>query len=259
MTMVRENRAYLTTRKVDVPWTNKKLSIKWEHFVSKLEPAQKETWTAVITGPDAKRAAAEMVAALYDESLDAYLPHAWMQRFNVFREDSSTWQTLFANSAQFPSSVVNLWRVDQKPINLTYRSLPASILADLWGYGYFDGGRGGFGGPPGMVAGSRRAALAQDQAAAAPMAAMDAAKGADRANEAEGLQRLRKSDAIDGLAEAKAMRGEKREAGRDLKMTRSAGGPAAPCAWTSARSPRKRTSTRRHFSSRTCWPAKMAR
>ena len=47
VTMVRENRAYLHSRQVDVPWTNKKLTVKWEHFVSKLEPGQKETWTAV--------------------------------------------------------------------------------------------------------------------------------------------------------------------------------------------------------------------
>ena len=66
--------------------------MKWEHFVSKLEPGQKETWTAVITGPDAKKAVAEMVAALYDESLDAYLPHNWPQRFGVFRQDHSNLQ-----------------------------------------------------------------------------------------------------------------------------------------------------------------------
>ena len=88
VTHVRENRAYLTTRHVDVPWTNKNLTVKWERFVSKLEPGQKETYTAVVTGPDAKKAVAEMVAAMYDASLDAYLPHDWMQRFNVFRQDS---------------------------------------------------------------------------------------------------------------------------------------------------------------------------
>ncbi len=51
VTMVRENRGYLESRHVDVPWTNKNLTVKWEHFVSKLEPGQKETWTAVIAGP----------------------------------------------------------------------------------------------------------------------------------------------------------------------------------------------------------------
>ena len=82
VTYVRENRAYLTSRRVEVPWTNKDLKIKWEHFVSKLTPGGKETWTAVITGPDAKTGTAEavaveMVAGMYDASLDAFAPHTW--------------------------------------------------------------------------------------------------------------------------------------------------------------------------------------
>ncbi len=42
VTYVRENRAYLENRVVDVPWSNKKLTVKWEHFTSKLEPGKKE-------------------------------------------------------------------------------------------------------------------------------------------------------------------------------------------------------------------------
>ncbi len=48
VTYVRENRAYLQTSKVSVPWKNKDLDLKWEHFVSKLQPGQKETWTIVV-------------------------------------------------------------------------------------------------------------------------------------------------------------------------------------------------------------------
>ena len=82
VTYVRENRAYLTDRQVEVPWTNKDLEVKWERFTSKIEPAVRETWTAVIKGPDAKKAVAEMVATLYDESLDAYQPHDWQKTFS---------------------------------------------------------------------------------------------------------------------------------------------------------------------------------
>ena len=77
VTFVRNNRTYLVTRRVDVPWSNKNLTIKWEHFVSKLTPGGRETWTAVITGPDAETAVAEMVAGMYDASLDAFAPHTW--------------------------------------------------------------------------------------------------------------------------------------------------------------------------------------
>src|SRR5437667_10481662 len=68
VTQVRENRAYLESRHIDVPWNNKDFEIKWEHFTSKLEPNQKETWKAVIAKRNLKsetrnfeKAVAEMV------------------------------------------------------------------------------------------------------------------------------------------------------------------------------------------------------
>ncbi|MGO9111356.1 MAG: alpha-2-macroglobulin family protein [Thermoguttaceae bacterium] len=137
VTMVRENRAYLEFRHVDVPWTNKDLTVKWEHFVSKLEPGQKETWTAVISGHDAKKAVAEMVATLYDQSLDAYLPHNWQSGFGVFRQDWSRMNQQFENMAKYLSQIPGGWPLDQRVAQITYRRLPSSITVDLWGYGYF--------------------------------------------------------------------------------------------------------------------------
>ena len=77
----REPRVPRDPRHVDVPWTNKHLTVQWEHFVSKLEPARRRRGRPIITGPDAKRAAAEMVATLYDASLDAFRWHDWPTAF----------------------------------------------------------------------------------------------------------------------------------------------------------------------------------
>src|SRR5262249_26064926 len=66
VTMVHENRAYLESRQVEVPWSNKELKVRWERFVSKLEPGQKETFTAVVTGPSPQKAGAQRGATLYD-------------------------------------------------------------------------------------------------------------------------------------------------------------------------------------------------
>ena len=157
--------------RVEVPWTNKKLSVAWEHFVSKLQPGQRETWTAVITGPDAKHAAAEMVAALYDRSLDAYLPHAWPPGFGVFREDHSNLQVQFENMSKSLMHLQGSWPLARKDVQMTYRSFPADITVNLWGYMYF-GGKGGMrgavmGAAPGapMRMATRRAlANGEDQA-----------------------------------------------------------------------------------------------
>jgi hypothetical protein len=173
VSMVRENRAYLTSRRVEVPWSNKKLSLRWEHFVSKLEPAQKETWTAVISGPDAKRAVAEMVAALYDKSLDAYLPHNWLHGIDVFYQDYSRVNTQFENTAKQFQHMLGRWPSPYKSVQITYRALPGEITAHLWGYMYRDGQ--GFGRGPGMPPMMSTLAAAQQNAAGVPMAE---AKGA---------------------------------------------------------------------------------
>ena len=81
---VRENRLYANTRRIDVPWSNKKLSLKWEHFTSKLEPGKKETWRAVISDLRGEKAVAEVVAALYDRSLDAFVRHTWWTSFERY-------------------------------------------------------------------------------------------------------------------------------------------------------------------------------
>lgn len=164
VTYVRENRAYLEQKYVDVPWTNKELTLKWERFASKLEPGKEETWTAVITGPDARGAVAEMVAALYDESLDAYKPQDWMKRFTLFRQDHTNKQSQFENVAKFLGQVAGGWRQDFKQVDPTvYRSFPADLTANLWGF-MFAGGPGGFGG----VRGAAMPAAAMPPGAPAP-------------------------------------------------------------------------------------------
>ncbi len=139
VTYVRENRAYLTDRQVEVPWTNKDLEVKWERFTSKLEPAARETWTAVITGPDAKKAVAEMVATLYDESLDAYQSHDWQKTFsNLFRKEYSYFNSHFQNSSLNLRTLQGGWKRKHESINWSHRSWHHEMLAPLWGYRGFD-------------------------------------------------------------------------------------------------------------------------
>ncbi len=155
VTMVRENRAYTTSQKVTVPWTNKKLNVAWEHFVSKLEPAQKETWTLIV-GPSLRkggidsrsesptmRAVAEMVAALYDASLDAYQPHNWPPGFGVFREDYSQISVRFENMLKGLQHMRGGWPQDYQDASMSYRSFPADIIANFWGFEFFGRNRRG--------------------------------------------------------------------------------------------------------------------
>ena len=68
-TFVRENRLYADGTTVNVPWDSKQLDIKAEHLASKLTPGRDETWKFKVSGP------AEVLALMYDRSLDAYKWH----------------------------------------------------------------------------------------------------------------------------------------------------------------------------------------
>ncbi len=161
VTQVRENRAYLESRKIEVPWTNQELEVKWEHFVSKLQPGQPETWTAIITGPKAGRVSAEFVAGLYDASLDAFAPHSWPSRFDVFRQENSWSPAGFANLHRGFGHLLGRWEPRAGNAGLTPWTFPSDITTSGRWYGSY--GRGIF---------SRGAMVRQMNApAAAPMEA----------------------------------------------------------------------------------------
>ena len=151
VTYVRENRAYLSQMHVDVPWSNKHLDVKWERFVSKLQPGVKETWTAIVTGPDAEKATAEMVAGLYDASLDAFLPHQWLQRLEVFRTEQVRLNLRFENDLKTLQYYHFGWQVPYVDEQLSYRHLPPDIAYSMQMY---------FGGGGGRGAGGRMAPMA---------------------------------------------------------------------------------------------------
>ncbi|RXK56854.1 hypothetical protein ESB00_13595 [Oleiharenicola lentus] len=133
VTYVRENRVYPNEQIVDVPWSNKELSLKWESFRSKLLPGQPETWTAVITGPEAERATAEMVASLYDASLDQFSSHGWRDGFGVFRREEAFGTAFLHNSLIGFNPVGGHWRLAMRPVEWRYRS----FSDDLRGWNYY--------------------------------------------------------------------------------------------------------------------------
>ena len=60
-----------------IPWSNKDLNISYETFRDKLLPGSQEKWKVKITGNKGEKVAAEMLAGMYDASLDQFKPHSW--------------------------------------------------------------------------------------------------------------------------------------------------------------------------------------
>jgi len=74
---VKDNRFYQFGEVVNVPWTNKELSIEFATFRDKTLPGSEEQWKVKITGDKNEKVAAEMLASMYDASLDQFKPHSW--------------------------------------------------------------------------------------------------------------------------------------------------------------------------------------
>ncbi len=73
----RFGRQYTERVQFSVPWSNKDLKLEWMSFRDKLKPGAEEEWRLKITGPKKEAIAAEMVATLYDASLDEIYDHDW--------------------------------------------------------------------------------------------------------------------------------------------------------------------------------------
>lgn len=74
---IRYNRSFQHSEWVTVPYTNKKLDIKFETFRNKLYPGQNEEWKIRITDAAKKGVKAEYLTAMYDASLDVFAPNSW--------------------------------------------------------------------------------------------------------------------------------------------------------------------------------------
>ena len=62
---------------INVPYPKTDLEIETSTFRDKLQPGQDETWQFKIKGPKGDKVAAEVLASMYDASLDEFKAHSW--------------------------------------------------------------------------------------------------------------------------------------------------------------------------------------
>ncbi|MFA5974315.1 MAG: alpha-2-macroglobulin family protein [Lentimicrobiaceae bacterium] len=82
LAFVKNNRTFLISKIINVPYSDKKLDISFATFRNKLQPGQEEEWQITLRDSKGEKAVAEMLAGMYDASLDAFAPHSWS--FNIF-------------------------------------------------------------------------------------------------------------------------------------------------------------------------------
>lgn len=97
---VRNGVAYTHTHSIKRPMPDKRIILKWETFRDRLTPGQQEEWTLRATYPDGSPADAQLLATIYDKSLDQIEDHYWWfnNLIGVYMP-STSWSHLYFGSA----------------------------------------------------------------------------------------------------------------------------------------------------------------
>jgi uncharacterized protein YfaS (alpha-2-macroglobulin family) len=93
ISLVKDGRYHEQNYYITVPWTNKELKMELLTFRTSSLPGSKETWQLKISGPDGSPADAELLATLYDASLDVFTSHWWSFTNYPFHYSSLTWRS----------------------------------------------------------------------------------------------------------------------------------------------------------------------
>ncbi len=143
--MVLEEEWYPWQTRIDIPWDNKKLVIKPEHLRTNLLPGKKEIWKLRVQSPQ-NSLPVEMVAGMYDSSLDLLAPHSWPTLDHVFSSDHTVinyfqpiWRYDQYSYRQKNSEFRNLlenWNRFLNPQVETYPQYPPEVHQS---YGFFMG------------------------------------------------------------------------------------------------------------------------
>ena len=79
--LVIDNRVYREELSLNVPWTNKQLKVKYESFRDKLKPGEETQYSISFEWPGTVKKDLEVLASMYDASLDEMIDHSWSKSF----------------------------------------------------------------------------------------------------------------------------------------------------------------------------------
>jgi uncharacterized protein YfaS (alpha-2-macroglobulin family) len=133
-TFVKHGRNFTYSSPVTVPHTNKMLDLEFETFRNKLLPGQKEEWKIKIKGKKGEKVAAEMVATLYDASLDAFRPNYWGLDVLYYDYSRRYWQSNTSFSTANSELVAYHW-------NKNLINLKTKVYDRLNWFGFYYGNR----------------------------------------------------------------------------------------------------------------------
>ncbi len=138
---VKDGVSYQHTQTIRRPLPNKSLTLKWETFRDRLKPGQQEEWRLSIKDKDGNPVDAQLMAVLYDKSLDQLAHHYWgLSPQMSIPHASTSWTTMrFGSTSTYGTQYVN----SEKVPGFSYSQFDHSIYPGVYviGYGRAMGGR----------------------------------------------------------------------------------------------------------------------
>ena len=129
---------YRMSQSLKLTMPSKELRWQWTSFRDRLHPGDHETWTLRLTDPDGKPVSANLMATIYDASLDQLTPHSWnliVNRYHRVRQIPWRSQDFFASGNAFQYLYFTM--KDYKAEGLAFDSFDASWINGLtFSYGY---------------------------------------------------------------------------------------------------------------------------
>lgn len=120
------------TELISVPYPKTDLEIETTTFRDKLQPGTDETWSFKVKGPKGDKVSAELLASMYDASLDQFTQHSWS--FNpLYKSTYNSYSRRNANRS-FGTSNFRVYNDDQR-----YFSYPTQNYDQLNWFGFYFG------------------------------------------------------------------------------------------------------------------------
>lgn len=167
ITAIKQNRLLKYTSIITVPYTNRELDIQIERFRNKLKPGETEEWKLKIRDKKGDKTSAELIAAVYDASLDAFAANSWIVNLYQSYYSTRSWDPGASFKLNSIAAYGKEWNTYPTPYNRQYDHLN---WFGYEGYGSYGLMRDVF-----TTDGSVRSMAMSNAGSAAPMAKAEAA------------------------------------------------------------------------------------
>ncbi|HEY4229013.1 MAG TPA: alpha-2-macroglobulin family protein [Thermoanaerobaculia bacterium] len=192
LSLVRDHQFVSMAQSVFVPWSDEELKVEFATFRDKIRPGAKETWRVTVKAPegapaessagaDAGQHVAEVLAYMYDRSLDAFLPHTPPSVLALYPNHTSAGE-LRASLGQAPAQ----WILNNLTVPTEAEGLYGDALRFFENYG--------IGGPGVRTRMAMKSMVADAAAARAPASAPENAREQGQAGGFVNLQAAKEED-----------------------------------------------------------------